>query len=413
MLSFRVALLLTMLCCGLPRTFAADLPAQYTGTVTFDKIEIRAAPAWAAPQTMFLKKGQQVAIHHEEGGFYAIIPPAGSVSWVSHLFLGEYDPQAQGKRNAVIKKDNCPVLVGSEIEVATEGKDSFVTNVRQLRLPYGSIVDIVGPKYSSNDTYWYPITPPAGEYRYIAKHAIGNLQPVNAPTAVAKPNGSGVVSGEPTTPNQPNALSSTNSGLNANSAKVAHPLWGEAELLQSQGRYPEASKVYLQIYQELKDKRSELEDLLTCLNRIDECKEKAKSPNGGNSFPREAPPRNPSPASLENPSRTQPAPPMNRRDWPTNRPEEKVETNTSFNAEGNLKSSGSGILRRAPFFIDNKQAYALQTNNGELLYYVTAGQGLNLDGQIAKRVELLGKVEVRGDLRGAPYMIVTKILPAK
>jgi hypothetical protein len=104
---------------------------------------------------------------------------------------------------------------------------------------------------------------------------------------------------------------------------------------------------------------------------------------------------------------------MNRRDWPTNRPEEKVETNTSFNAEGNLKSSGSGILRRAPFFIDNKQAYALQTNNGELLYYVTAGQGLNLDGQIAKRVELLGKVEVRGDLRGAPYMIVTKILPAK
>ena len=393
----------------------AEPQVKWTATVNLKSVEIRSGPSWKFPQTGILSKGEQVAIHHEDDQWYAILPPRGSVSWVNHRFLGKFNPEFQGKQNAVIMKDDYAVHVGSEIEVRSEGKEpSLITDIRQVKLPYGQIVEIIGPKKTVNESTWYPITPPPGEYRYIAKAALRDLQPVQLPSASAKASPSGIVPSASETL-IPTGIGNGSPSLNPTStAKVNHPLWGEAELLQSQGRFNEAEKVYYQIYQELKTKRAELEELLTCLNRMDECKQKSKSPNSGFTGSRNG---NLSPAAIESPmirpatSGREPPPQPSRRDWPTSRIDEQSSEPTKEN-DANLKATGPGVLRRTPFFIDNKQSYALERPEGGVIYYVTAQSGLNLDTALNKRVELLGTVQVRGDVRGAPYMSVSKINPA-
>ena len=77
------------------------------------------------------------------------------------------------------------------------------------------------------------------------------------------------------------------------------------------------------------------------------------------------------------------------------------------------RSTGAGNLRRAPFTIDGKQAYALEKSPGQVLYYVTASTGVSLDVWVNRQVDLVGKVQVRGDIRGGQYMVVTAVNPVK
>jgi uncharacterized protein YgiM (DUF1202 family) len=382
--------------------YAAEPPAKYSGTIIFKEIEMRAGPSLKYPQTGALQKGEQVLIAKEEEKWYAILPPSGSVSWVNHLFLGKYDPALQGKQNAVIMKDNVPVRILGEFELDSTEKNR--TPVVQMKLSRGTIVEIIGPKRKIDDSTWYPIKPPVGEYRYIPKFAVGNLKEMEVPVSVAKNNVQvgNVNEKDPPTP--------SNNTTSTTTAKVNHPSWGEAELLQSRGQFAEAERIYTQIYQELKNKKADLDDLLTCLNRIDDCRQKVK-PATSSSIPRESTSRS---ASLENPTfrPSQPPPPQTRKDWPTSRVAEDQNRNPEPD-RGNFKSTGNGMLRRTPFLIDNKQAYALEKERGDVLYYVTAQSGINLDGYLNKRVELLGTEQVRGDVRGAPYMVVSKVNPVK
>ena len=45
------------------------------------------------------------------------------------------------------------------------------------------------------------------------------------------------------------------------------------------------------------------------------------------------------------------------------------------------------------------------------MYYVTAGNGVGLDAFVNRKVELFGSVQVRGDVRGGQYMVVSQVNP--
>jgi len=72
--------------------------------------------------------------------------------------------------------------------------------------------------------------------------------------------------------------------------------------------------------------------------------------------------------------------------------------------------SGPGRLRRAPFYLDNKPTYALESSQGNLRIYVTAQQGLNLEPYVNRNLELLGPMFYHGQLK-TNYMAATQVIP--
>ena len=97
---------------------------------------------------------------------------------------------------------------------------------------------------------------------------------------------------------------------------------------------------------------------------------------------------------------------------PNAQPARLGTANPTANAN-TLRSSGVGWLRRTGFQIDNKPSYALINSNRQIMYYVTAEPGVNLAPYTERWVELFGAVEVRGDVRGADYMRVSRVNVAR
>src|SRR5258708_3781808 len=89
-------------------------PGKYSAAVVLPEIQMRAGGSWQFPATGKLKKGEQVIVHHEDGAWVAILPPPGTVSWVNHRFLGEFDPNGASKQNALVMADNVEVRLGQE-----------------------------------------------------------------------------------------------------------------------------------------------------------------------------------------------------------------------------------------------------------------------------------------------------------
>jgi hypothetical protein len=77
------------------------------------------------------------------------------------------------------------------------------------------------------------------------------------------------------------------------------------------------------------------------------------------------------------------------------------------------RANGAGNLRRAGFLIDGKQAYALENATGRVLYYMTAGPNVGLDAFVNRQVEIFGQTQVRGDIRGGQYMVVSQVNPLR
>jgi len=366
-----------------PGTVVAQ-PGKYSAAIVLPEIQMRAGGSWQFPPTGKLKKGEQVIVHHEDGGWVAILPPAGSVSWVNHRFLGEFDPNNSGKQNALVMADQVEARIG--------GEKNGPLAVAQVKLPKGTWVEITGAKVREDNTTWYPIVPPEGDYRWLPKEAVGAPSPLTPPPVFVKSDAA-----FPT--NQQKMQGSLTSNGTKPSTMVQHPQWDKAEQLERTGDYAGAEKLYMQIYQELRTRNADAESLLVCYNRVIKCQDRlrldANSPRPSFTPPVLAVGAQPS-ATLQTPSGSSTG--VTGVAWP-------ADSRTSANS---LKSTGPGNLRRAQFTIDGKQAYALEGTSGRVSYYVT-GKGVSLDTFVNRQVELMGDIQVRGDIRGAQYMVVTQV----
>jgi hypothetical protein len=362
---------------------AVAQPGKYAAAVVLPEIEMRAGTSWQFPSTGKLKKGEQVIIHHEDGAWVAILPPPGTVSWVNHRFLGEFDPNLSGEQNAIIMADNVEVRVGQE-----KGAPLGVT---QVKLPRGTIVKVVGAKMREENTTWYPITPPEGEYRWLPKEALGAPSPLAPPPVFVKSDGMGGGNTQGQLASNPRT-----------SANVAHPQWAKAEQAERTGDYATAEKLYTLILQDMRQKNADPEMQLICYNRITKCQDRVRL-DGNVARPPTIDGAKP-PASLQPPTGTNSG--AVGTPWPN-------DPRSASTTTGGQRWSGPGHLRRAGFQIDNRQAYALENSRGQIIFYVTAVSGVSLDPHVNRQVDLYGSVHVRGEIRGGQYMIVSQVNAAR
>jgi len=355
-------------------------PGKYSASIILPEIQMRAGASWQFPATGKFKKGEQVIVHHEDGSWVAIIPPPGTVSWVNHRFLGEFDPNGTGKQNALVMAENVEVRVGSE--------KGTPLSVAQVKVPRGTWVEVIGGKIRDDNSIWYPITPPEGEFRWLPKEALGAAAPLAPPPQFVKSD----LNEKP--------IGSLTSLSPKPEAAANVPQWDKAESAERSGDYGTAEKLYTLIYMDLKQKKADHELQLICYNRIIKCQERLKL--DGQPLRTSTALPNPGQATLQPPNGSSQNTGAVGVAWPA-QPQQQQQAN------GGQRWSGPGNLRRAGFAIDGKQAYALENARGQLLYYITAGNNLALDGYVNKQVDLLGVSQVRGDIRGGQYMVATQV----
>ncbi|MGA2035945.1 MAG: SH3 domain-containing protein [Thermoguttaceae bacterium] len=154
--------LAVLLTCWMWAAAGAEPPAfPYKAAITANDVYVRSGPGENYYPTEKLKAGQEVEVYrHDPGGWYAILPPQGSFSWVSGRQL-----DMRKETIAVATEDRVAARVGSRF--------SDIREVIQVRLHRGETVELLdikqtGPASASGANTWYKIAPPAGEFRWVS-----------------------------------------------------------------------------------------------------------------------------------------------------------------------------------------------------------------------------------------------------
>lgn len=165
----QLAFITFFLLCG---TAFAEQRFPYQAVIETEGAYVRSGPGKTYYPTDRMKRGTEVTVHrHDPGGWYMIAPPAGSFSWVR----AEYVQQSSPERGTLIA-NNVVVRVGSKF--GDEARD-----IEQVRLSKGDEIRIIERKTVASPTgpvTMIKIQPPAGEYRWV------NGQHVAATSALVK-----------------------------------------------------------------------------------------------------------------------------------------------------------------------------------------------------------------------------------
>lgn len=148
----------------------------YSAFVAVSEAAVRSGPGETYYPVLNLKVGDAVEVwRHDPGGWLAVRPPEGAFSWVSADFI-----QQTGEKTGRV--------TGNEVNVRVGTKFSDLRDAIQLQLSAGDEVDIVESRTlrtGDQETLWFKILPPAGEFRWIAaRHVVNHpshLPPVAAP----------------------------------------------------------------------------------------------------------------------------------------------------------------------------------------------------------------------------------------
>jgi SH3-like domain-containing protein len=371
--------------------FADPEPEPYTAIIRVPEVPVQSGPSSKGYYaTSMLHKGDKVHVVKQEDGWLWIVPPDGSFSWINNRFIGKVD--AASKTALVL--ETADIRVGSQLNP----ENRYVT---KTKLERGAFVIVMDDKtYPSEDGAWVKIYPPQpNEYRYIPASAVDpaaeKVQPV-APLPAAPPPPLGA---------PPSSQ--------AYSPAPGDSLWYRAEQAERAGNPAEAERLFLQLARETPD-----HDLqMRCYNRIHFLRE-GRRPSYPSSYQAGRPnesyyPNNP----YANRLAPTPGYPYTTTSRATSQytyapipPAGQTPAATSTNPSTNCQWSGWGWLRRAPFFVDSKQAFVLENSQGMPRLYVTAQPGVNLESYVNKSVNLYGKMTYRGDLR-TNYMTACQLTP--
>ena len=157
-----VVLILTLTAQTGLRAQTPKLP--FEATVTVAETYVRSGPGPRFYPTSKLKRGTRVHVRRKDlGGWYMIDPPAGSFSWIRAEYV---DRSGSGRRGSLNAK-NIVVRVGSQFGTTRD--------VEQRRLSVGDAVDILDEATLDTNGVairMYKISPPRGEYRWIAGSSV-------------------------------------------------------------------------------------------------------------------------------------------------------------------------------------------------------------------------------------------------
>jgi uncharacterized protein YgiM (DUF1202 family) len=365
---------------------------EYNTIISKTEVEVRSGPSLQYYATSKLPYGERVHVVKQEEGWLAITPPSDSFSWVNSRFIGPVDE----KTRVATALGTAEVRVGSALQ-----PEKF--EITWVKITSGELVVVLDMnKVTREDGTWYKIQPLPNENRYIPVDAVKSATPkvetVTPPPSAPLP---GPASANATL--QPPAPGDS--------------LWYRAEQAERAGNPAEAERLFLQLARETPD-----HDLqMRCYNRIHFLREGrhpsyppgyqagrpsdsfyTNNPNGARFSPVPGYPY----AQSTNPYMTT----GRATSQYTYSPLPTAGQTPPTNSTANCQWSGWGWLRRAPFFVDNKPAYALENSQGSLRLYVTAQPGVNLDSYLNRTVNVYGKLSYRGDLK-TNYMTACQLAP--
>jgi hypothetical protein len=149
--SHLVALCAMLFC----QVVSASTEFPYTSYIAGEQVHSYSGPsATGEYRTDRLDRGQRVTIYKQESGWCAIRPPHGSYSWVEGRFVEQV-------KNGVgrVKQDRAPSYIGTHVQ----SKHDRV----QVELRAGEMLEIMESVETASGL-WYKISPPSGEFRWVA-----------------------------------------------------------------------------------------------------------------------------------------------------------------------------------------------------------------------------------------------------
>jgi hypothetical protein len=360
--------------------------------VVADEVRMRAGQSDSYADAGTLHRGTRVLVDHEEpGGWLAIQAPPGSVSWVQMTFL-EFDKSKPLPQNAAVVED--VTLVAGRV-----GHAQPIFEVRRAKVPAGSILTVIGEKAVVEGKTWYPVAPPAGDFRYIPKSAVHAERAVSDrfvvrtndtsnPTAAPPAGGTPLASipapagGLPTGANP-----STGAGVN-------HPLWAQAEAAERAGKYAEAESLLWELAAKMNEPGGDRDVANLCFNRVHSIRAKQRGTTTTAIATRDDRAALPPSASIR----------------PTLGPPPTKDTKpAAATPQAGGEWSKSMMLRRANIAIGGQQTYALESSPGIISAYVVGAPGLELERFKNRRVVVFGTKSTRG--MNTPVITATAVDP--
>lgn len=342
-------------------------PTLYTAKVVAPNAEVHSGQSAKMVVTNRLAQGVTVEVVKElPDGWLAIKPPVNSFSWVNARLVA----RIPNSNSWVVHADDTapvPVLYGSEVV-----KDK--PSVKSVDIKRGSQVVVIGPGQPSDEGTLLPIDPPPTEVRYLQASAVAkNNNPAPA------------VGGPAAFPGQPALVAGP------------HPKWLAAQAAEQAGERQKAEQIYSDLYWEVVNSDPDLARQASNRYSYLHGSATASAPPAYAGYPASADSRlAPVPASGSNQGTV------------AYRPAQPAQP-TSYGQRA-LQPSGGGRLRFSGRCVDGARAYVLENSQGQLLMYVTAQPGLNLDFYVNRNVELFGAIVYRGDLR-SNYITVSQVNP--
>jgi hypothetical protein len=325
------------------------------GVIRVTTAEVRGGRSEIFPITGFLRQGQAVRIKGEEGGFCAIIPPAGSCSWIEDgAIKPQWTPGARRPDMAHVLLDGVSIRLGSD-------RSPTPLPYETVKLSRGAIVKIIGDKSFAEGKEWWRIQPPPEEVRYIAQDS------VTRQTSTVVASSPAAAAGE-TRPNP--GTQSTN------------PLWAQAQAAEQSRDYARAELLYKQLAGEMSQPGGDHDLAIRCYNRIEQLS-RAQTTNW--------PARQAAPGMLVSGRPVTPAPP----------PANSIPAGST--------SSGPGWLRHTGMLIDGRTAYVLEDNRGQARYYLLPLSGQTLEPYVNRIVDVTGPFVPRADFGGGGYISVNRV----
>ncbi len=145
---------------------------RYLGQISGNQATIRSGPTDTDYPTMRLDKEAQVVVVGIKNGWLKIVPPEGSFSYVTKLYVNKHGDGSTGQ----VTKDALAVWAGGTL--------SPMKAARQCTLNHGDEVTILGEAEE-----YYRIKPPADAYVWIHQNLVTPIKQLAPPIATAPPTG--------------------------------------------------------------------------------------------------------------------------------------------------------------------------------------------------------------------------------
>ena len=366
---------------------ATAYTAEREAFVKSDEVSLLAGPGTNMPETARLRRGARIRVHHEEGDYFAIQPPAGCISWVRMNYLQFVKPgeSIAFPSAAVVDANGLAKLKAGRVGEAKP------LGVERIAVPDGTVLTVVGQKVEIDGVKWYPVAAPEDDFRYVLKTTVELGNAIESKYVVTSPNNGPTGMETAAIPTLPTASIPAPAGGYGN-----HPRWIEAQRAERAGDLDLAEKIYLDLAKEM-NKPGGTEKLAEdCYARVHDIRERRRRSSGRTS--------------------------MTTTPTPERRDDAKGDV-TTVSAVTQNKSEiatsetprweGPGTLYTSALRFNGEKLFALQSNPKSVLTYAIAGKGVDLSRQTNQSLRLYGTIVPLAGYPGQTVMTVTRVEQAK